>query len=244
MLKHTTVRVIAASLIITAFAGCPSPRAWRYAADTYPTPRNPVLDKSIAVVPFDDTRTGTNSQGIRFALIPLVLFASNELSTPDSIPKMAAIWNFRPAEDLAKATAPELNNSHLFKEAFFTQRGSEGDLVLRGTIKTLRLDQTLIAYGLSDFGLLLWYLGLPAGTLHNAMEIEFTLQDNQTKKVIWAETYQASKDFTPFWVYQLHAHAIDTFYYDILFKSIMKDAVQALQAKVASLSQVQEHAVR
>lgn len=244
MFRHTAIPVIAALLIITAATGCAVPKAWRYAADRYPDQQTPGFDRSVAIVPFDDSRIGDNTQGAAFALIPLVLFASNELSTPDSIPQFASKWNFRPAEDLAKAAAAELNGSHLFKEVFFSQRGSDGDLVLQGNIKTLRMDQTLITYGLSEFGFFLWYLGLPSGTFHNAMEIEFSLQDNQTKKIVWSGTYQASKDFVPFWVYQVHAHTIDFFYYDSLFKTIMKDAMRSLQTKVASSSQVQEHAAR
>ena len=44
----------------------------------------------------------------------------------------SGLWLWRPNEDIAKATAEEINAAHIFKEVFFTNRATEGNLITSG----------------------------------------------------------------------------------------------------------------
>jgi hypothetical protein len=69
-------------------------------------------------------------------MVPLMPFGWQDLNTPEGIQMHcnSGLWFFKPSEDLAKAVADELSSAQIFKEVFFTNRASEGDLVLKGYI--------------------------------------------------------------------------------------------------------------
>ena len=71
-----------------------------------------------------------------------------ELNTPEGVERhcQSGLWQWRPNEDIAKATA-------------FTNRSSEGELTLEGNIKSTKYDGKIITYGLSVYGPLFWFFG-------------------------------------------------------------------------------------
>src|SRR5207248_698715 len=109
-------------------------------------------------------------------------------------------FKYRPTDDFAKAAVEELQATGLFKEAFFTERESEGDLILRGEIKSTHYNQKILSYGLSGFGELFWILGLPAGTVSNELNVVLSIEDKTTKTVLWKNEYKREYDGT-IWVY-------------------------------------------
>ena len=84
-------------------------------------------------------------------LIPLMPMGWQNLNTPETIQMHlnSGLWIFKPSEDFAKSIAEELNNSSIFKEAFFTNRESEGELVMRGKILSTKYDGYMYSYCLS-----------------------------------------------------------------------------------------------
>jgi hypothetical protein len=72
----------------------------------------------------------------------------------------SAAWQFRPAEDFARAAAADLQASGLFKEAYFAERPSDAYLVVTGNIRSTN-------YSGSVYSPLLWLFGLPAASVEN-----------------------------------------------------------------------------
>ena len=152
------------------------------------------------------------------------------LNTPEGgqMHVASGLWLFKPPEDIAKGVAEEINNSRIFKEAFFTNRASEGELILKGNLKSTYYYGSMISYCLSFYGAYLWLVGFPAGTYENNLEISFELVESTTGNILWNETYK--KEFSKtFWIYAPGAD----FRYDLLLKDIMKEVVPSLKKKFA-----------
>ena len=125
-------------ILCFVFNGCASQRGWRYSAESKVI-REPLVNKTVAVPPFKDARPDENNNAIMMYMIPLVPFGWCDYSNPEGGGmklNSSPLWLFKPSEDLAKAAAEELEASGLFKEAFFTQRATEGDLVFSGIINS------------------------------------------------------------------------------------------------------------
>ncbi len=223
------------SILCLFLSGCSSQRLWRYSTDSYPTDRQSILSRRVAVLPFRDSRPDKNVNAIMLQMIPLVPFGWADYSTPEAgNSKMTSfpVWHFKPTEDFAKAAAEELHASGLFKEAFFTSRASEGDLILQGDIKSTHYWGKIITYGLSFYAPGAWMLGLPTGTIHNDLEVEFTLVDPLTGESLWRKSYNRTYHKSPFWIYKMPSD----FDYDNLFKAMMRDVVKSLESTLADRS--------
>ena len=217
-------------------SGCASQGLWRYGIDSYPTDRQPILSKRVAVPPFRDSRPDKNESALLLSIIPLVPFGWVDYSTPETKNQKLtgfSVWQFKPTEDLTKAAAEEIDASGLFKEAFFTSHASEGDLVLLGNIKSTRYWGKIISYGLSYYAPAMWFLGLPQGTIHNELEVEFTLVDQLTDALLWNKNYKMSYQKSPFWIYYIIPPDFD---YNNLFKSMMRDVVKSLESTLSKSS--------
>jgi len=155
---------VRAFLLLALTSGCASTRSWAYRPEPQ-TIRDPILEKTVVVLPVEDLRSNENSNYIALYIIPLMPFGWQTFDTPEG-PDMhltSRTWNFRPSEDIAKAMAQDLENLGLFEEAFFGYRSSDGDLVLRSELHSTRYDSRLISYGLSVYGPLLWLVGFRVG---------------------------------------------------------------------------------
>jgi len=163
-------------------------------------------------------------------LIPLMPYGWQDLKTPEGVQMHlnSGLWLFRPAEDFAKAIAEELNNSRIFKEVFFTNRPSEGDLIFKGEIKSMAYDGKMITYCLSVYGPVLWLIGFPATYIQNTLGLALQLVDSKTNEVLWQATYEKKEAHTS-WIYALQPD----FVYDSLLKEIMKEVLPSLKNKLA-----------
>jgi len=211
------------------FSGCAQQRVWSYKANPY-VKSEPLVNKSLAVPPLADKRINENTNLIGLMYLPILPYGWMNLNTPEGGQQhiSSTLWLFRPSEDLAKAVAEEINSSGIFKEAFFTNRASEGELVLKGNLTSTFYNGKLFSYCISFGGVYLWFIGLPAGSYSNDLEISFELVESSTGRVLWNETYK--KEFSKvFWIYAPGAD----FRYDELLKEIMKDVVQSLKSKFA-----------
>ena len=158
---------------------------------------------------------------------------SNNLKLTNAVINLTSsiALQFKPQEDLAKAAAEELNASGLFKEVFFTQRSSEGELILRGMIKSTRYWGKMLSYGLSVCGPVLWLIGLPVGTVHNELVIDLTLEEQRTGESLWSKTYTMAYHKSPFWLYKMPRD----FAYDNLFKDIMQECIRSLESELPKI---------
>ena len=232
-------RIAVAGLVIFALLtmmGCATQRVWSYKADPY-VKTEPLVNKSVAVTPLADSRENINHNRIVLMYIPLLPYGWMELNTPEGVQMhvTSGLWFFKPPEDLAKAIAEEINNSGIFKEAFFTYRASEAGLNMRGNLKSTYYNGKLFSYCLSLYGADLWFIGFPAGSYENNLEISFELVDSATGKILWSDTYK--KDYSKvFWIYAPGAD----FYYDQLLKDIMKEVIPSLKKNFSSEKPLQE----
>jgi len=229
MNRKTTVLFIGI-LVMFIMAGCSTQRAWTYKAEP-PVGTPPMISKSVAVGPLADGRENVNHNMTMMYLIPLMPFGWQDLKTPEGVQMHlnSGLWLFRPAEDFAKAIADELNNSGIFKEAFFTNRPSEGDLIFKGEIKSTDYDGKMITYCLSVYGPTLWLFGFPASYIENTLGLSLQLVDSKTNEVLWQGTYEKKESHTS-WIYALKADLL----YDRLLKEIMKEALPSIKNKLAN----------
>lgn len=212
-------------LLISSTLGCASTKTWSYA----PEPRKsiaPVANFSVAVLPFQDRRDNINRDLTALYLIPLSPFGWADYATPEG-PQAhitSGLWQFRPADDFARAVAEEVENARIFKETFVSNRASDGDFVLMGEIISTKYEGRIISYGLSVYGPLLWFVGFPAATTSNQLEIHLKLARSPSDPPLWSHTIRAGASNTS-WLYVMKPD----FQYDTLLKEGLREALPLLQ---------------
>jgi hypothetical protein len=222
--------VVLLSVLAFGLVGCQQERAWVYQAG----PRagcTPAMNVSLVVPPFSDARENVNKNRIIMGYIPLVPYGWQDFSVPES-PAMhmtSGRWTFNPKEDFAKAVAAELENAVVFREAFFSYKRSDGDLVLDGTIDSTQYNGKLYTYCISAFGPYLWFIGAPAGSMSNELALDLRITDQRNQRVVWSGSYKRQRSAVT-WIYGMKPD----FTYDIMLKSIMKEALPQIRAAVQS----------
>ena len=214
---------------ITFCSACASQRVWTYSPETK-TMSTPIKNTSVAVPPFIDKRINENHNLAVLGFIPLFPFGWQTMYTPEGaqVHVTSGLWLFRPNEDFAKAVATELENSSIFNEVFFTNRASEAELSLIGTIESTKYSGKIFTYCLGPFGVYLWLIGLPSATSSNDLVLSLKLQDNRTKEILWESSYSKSIGKTS-WLYYLKAD----FNYDKMLKDIMKEVIPSIKQKLS-----------
>lgn len=215
--------------VITFCSACASQRVWTYTPETK-IMSTPIMNNSVAVPPFIDKRINENHNLVALGYIPLFPFGWQTMYTPEGAQMhiTSGLWLFKPNEDIAKAVAIELESSSIFKEVFFTNRPSEAELSLIGTIESTKYSGKLFTYCLSIYGAYFWLIGLPAGSSSNDLVLDLKLQDNSTKEILWESSYARSIGKVS-WIYNLRAD----FNYDKMLKEIMKEAMPSLKQKLS-----------
>jgi hypothetical protein len=217
--------------VVMMLTGCATQQAWKYSAE--PQATGPaIVNKTVSVPPFADRRENKNENSAAMYMIPLMPFGWQDLQTPEGLPMhmTSAQWLWRPNEDIAKATAEEVQASGIFKEAFFTARPSEGQLVLQGTINSTRYKSSIYSYLLSVEGPLLWLIGFPATHVINELDLSFALKEGVTGKVLWEKSYKRNHDKVS-WIYAMQSD----FPYSELLKSIMMEATADMRTAMKAL---------
>jgi hypothetical protein len=162
---------------------------------------NPLSSSRVAVLPFDDRRPEGNSNKVLLYLIPINPigpFDYNQIEGGSAFHTHSS-YQIRPPEDLAKAVVSEVNAAKLFSEVFYTERKQEPqvDYFLQGSVDEFRYEGKLISYGLSVYGPLLWFLGLPAGHTKNSLEVSLELRRAEDGEVLWrSEPARAERTIT------------------------------------------------
>jgi hypothetical protein len=224
-------RVSFAFVIAVLSFGCASGRDWKYT----PEPRQaiqPMANVSVAVLPFEDLRRNSNENRVLLYLIPLFPFGWADYETPEGQEQhmTSTLWQFKPSDDLARAVAQELENARIFRETFVSNRASEGDYVLMGEIVSTKYEGKIFSYGLSAYGPMLWFLGLPAATHSNRLELRLRLAKTPSDAPVWTHTISGGSGGTS-WIYVMRPD----FEYDALLKDGMREALRSLAESARSL---------
>lgn len=224
--------------VLVAFLGCNTQAKWTYPINPDQLYRAEAQDArlTIGVLPFRESRPVKNQSATMFLyLIPLVPFASVNYERPEAAKAFNTIaeWEFQVDEDLGKAAARSFENSGLFKRVYFTLGGEtrEADYMLRGTAHRAFYQGTIYSYGLSVFGPLLWYVGLPAGSSINETEFEFELLD-KSGQVVWSHRASGSHKITQGLFYNW---GNDALHFATLMEQAMNEALRDLEPRLASL---------
>lgn len=175
-------------LLLPLAIGCGSAGAWRYQPSTAEV-RQPLAPSRVAVLPFEDRRPEGNLNLFLLYLIPvnpIGPFSYNQIEGGSTFLTHGS-YQIRPGEDLAKAVVSELHAAQVFEEVFYTEREREPDVdfLLRGYVDDLRYEGKIISYGLSVYGPILWFLGLPAGHAKNSIKVGLELARFGEATPIW-----------------------------------------------------------
>lgn len=144
-----------------------------------------------------------------------------------------AEFDFTPSEDLAKAIATSLRRSNLFENVYFTYGGElESDLLIKGSILSTDWEGKIYSYGLSVFGPLLWFFGLPCGSSYNEIKLELFLDKTDTKELIWQYSFDKS-DRVIQGLYYYWGH--DAKAYTRLMEDGMNEAIKSLDVQLRTV---------
>src|SRR6185369_13056628 len=151
--RHTRVAVppvIVPILVLWISSGCSAEKRWKYGPEKEANGPALVL-KSLSVPRFLDQRDNANSNLWGLCFVPLLPMGWQDLNTPEGVSMHATSgpWFWDPNRDLAVATAQEVSAAHLFKESFFTERQSEGELIMQGTLVSTGYSSKILTYLLS-----------------------------------------------------------------------------------------------
>ncbi len=186
----------AAGLCVIAMlgSGCATQKTWVYRANSYPMYTSQSTNGIAVVRAFEDSRSPDNDNLVGLYLIPLMPYGWSEYAAPEGAPMhiTSALWlNYKPTEDYPKALAVELEKANLFKDVHFGYGKENADYLISGRIINTDYLGRIFSYGFSVYGPLLWFVGFPAGTVRNDLEIELTCLDVRANRVILNKTYRA-----------------------------------------------------
>jgi len=230
------MKMIACYLLLAiGAAGCGTTGKFVYPANMstlYRARESAALDKTVAVLPFDDYRADDNSSWFPMYLLPLCPFGWCDYERPDAASQFPTILSYdvTPAEDLGKATAVSLRQSGMFKDAFFTMGGEKdrGDFIFTGQIKEMRYRGKMVTYGLSVYGPILWVIGFPAATSETVLAVEFKLK-NREGRVIWEYSVDRS-DWIIQWLYYKMGYDCKAFAH--MYQQAMNDALSGMSQTI------------
>jgi hypothetical protein len=157
---------------------------------TATAPSNAPLPLTVAVKPFQDARGQNNTNNQFFCVIPFVPYCSLSYDRPDAANRFLFVsaYAFHPVDDFSRAVADEIKKNRFFKKVIFPLQVQEqgADLVLTGKIMETRYYGENASYGFSLWAPLLWYIGLPAGKVHNTVILSMEIQRSSDGAVVWS----------------------------------------------------------
>lgn len=233
-------KLIAFCLISLLLTGCGTTAKF-----VYPSNRKnlvqlcekPKYNLSVAVLPFEEERLDRNSfAGFYLYLIPLVPYGIIKYERPDAARMFNTIGEFQfdVSEDVAKAVVTSLRHSNLFKDVFFTFGGEKknADLIITGNVLSTFYEGKTYSYGLSIYGPLLWFVGLPAGSSYNKLSLKISLNKAEAEEPIWEYSFAKDKRIIQGLYYKW---GYDVKSYTTLMEEGMNEAIKDLDRKLSRL---------
>jgi hypothetical protein len=225
MVNRLTIAVVVAAALCT---GCASQKTWVYKSNAYAAAPRAGNQKAV-VLPYRDARPNENTNMILMYMIPVVPFGWTTQDTPEGVMQhiTSSLWNnYKPVEDYPKALVEDLRQSGLFSEAFFDFKENDADYVIQGTIETTRYAGRIYSYGLSVYGPMLWFIGLPAGTASNDLAIEISCIEKKSRRTILTKRYTAPTYSATSFLYVM----ANDFNYPEMLATVNKQFVEDLRA--------------
>lgn len=204
----------------------------------------PVLANSVGVLPLSDDRPNefTDTHGY-LILVPLVFYVSGSYEKPErdwwpgkkEIEKESASQqSTTPIEALSQGLAKAIGSRKLFKSVTYSNSGTDAELILKGSLRSTRLEEIATLYGLSFAALPVGVLGAPARywTWHLALDLQ--LQEPLTQTVLWQKSYQARHEVRFSGLY--YREAPSPLYWDsYLLVDLVPGIVRDLEQEVAKI---------
>lgn len=192
-------------LLAVLVSGCASQKTWVYKPSSYARP-SVTSTNTIVVLPLEDHRLDINKNKIALYLIPLFPFGWANMDAPEGVAMhvTTGMWmNYKPTEDFASALVSEINSAALMKEAYRGNRKTDADYYIQGKILNTKYKGKIFSYGLSAYGPLLWFFGLPAGSFENQLAVELSCVNSKTDQSILSKRYVANPYGKVFWIYNM-----------------------------------------
>lgn len=192
-------------LLLAMTTGCATQKAWVYKPSKYEPPQS-APSKTVAVLPFEDQRDDVNSNKLMLYMIPFFPCGWADMNAPEGsqMHLSTGMWmNYKPTDDYAKALVSELNSAGFLKEVYFANRKSNENYYIKGTILDTKYKAQMFSYGLSVYGPLLWFFGLPAGHYSNDLAVELSCIEIPSGKIILSKIYSADQRSKVVWIYAL-----------------------------------------
>ncbi len=158
------------------------------------------VDKSIAVVPFDDARmydgaNKTTSTSTAWNIVPFVVYTTGVVSHPEvsyntSVSGMGSYVKAAGtmADAIPKLLAEYLHRSRRFSKAVFVEAAEVRDhhpydMVLRGTLVESKLTATRFSYGLGPAAPVAYLFGAPVVKYSASLTVDWQLYDARGDKI-------------------------------------------------------------
>ena len=187
--------------------------------------------QKVAVKMGIDQRPAENSNMFAMYLVPLVPWGWMEYERPEAARMYNSIveYDIDMSKDPALAVATEFQRSKLFPQAFFTYGGdTEGAWVCEVTPVRMAWEGRVYSYGLSVFGPLLWFLGLPAGQNDCHIEFDIRLVDASGEEV-WRGRLHGVEEVTSGLYYNMGRDATG---FAIAFERGMQELLPLMEASL------------
>lgn len=198
------------AIVLSIFSGCVSQKVFRYNPNAKSVDET-LIHASVVVPPFADKRANDNTDSRGISLLPLVVWSSQNFDIPEAAKwqahesqwwfllghsvaehhgessKVISKWN--PREDIAKATAEELEASSVFSKVYYGKTAKGSDLILQGVINSTNYYGMFYTYGVSVLSPVFWAIGAPVTVNNNTLDITFILK-NKSGSVLWEKNYR------------------------------------------------------
>ncbi len=209
-------------------SGCSTKAGWQYTPSATKIAATPV-PAVVAVEHFSDLRGTENSRYFFLCVIPLVPYCTSSYKRPENANGFLteAAYNFRPSDDLAQATAWELQQSGLFHEVYVTDRTADpnANLLIRGTIINTDWDGTQYSYMMGPYVGLFYLFGVPIGAVEDSLSVKLELVNNSNGQVLWTHEITQHYEKTE----GLYYNYAEDFGYPQMFRDGIVPAIGSLQ---------------
>jgi hypothetical protein len=188
------------------------------------------------VLPFEEKRGDNNNfAGFFLYMVPLFPYGTITYERPDAAEMFNTVqkFDFNVPEDLAKAVATSLRRSNLFKEVFFSFGDTaNADLIVTGEVESTLWRGKTYSYGLSIYGPMLWFIGLPSGSAYNQLNLKMGLKRKGEPENMWEHSFNKEKLIVQ-GLYYRWGH--DVKQYSSLMEEGMNEAVKSLDEKLSTI---------
>lgn len=153
-----------------------------------PAEQKTIKVNSIRVGILKDNRTGENVDKIGLIFLPFVIKSGLELNFPE----YSLSPNSTPIKySLSDALKLELNNRYKLKEVYISEiHDTKSNYSIEGEISKFYCDQKMFTYGLSFFGVILWYTPAPIGRNLCEINVKFKILDKK-ENIIFDKNYNS-----------------------------------------------------